>query len=66
MSVESVQVKQFDASRSEEDLIELRCEALKETDPQLYLAYALAYGIGLRSSETVSYTHLTLPTKRIV
>ena len=51
MSVESVQVKQFDASRSEEDLIELRCEALKETDPQLYLAYALAYGIGLRSSE---------------
>ena len=51
MSVESVQVKQFDASRSEEDLIELRCEALKETDNQLYLAYALAYGIGLRSSE---------------
>ena len=51
MSVESVQVKQFDASRSEESLIELRCEALKETDHQLYLAYALAYGIGLRSSE---------------
>lgn len=51
MSVESVQVKQFDASRSEESLIELRCESLKESDPQLYLAYALAYGIGLRSSE---------------
>ena len=51
MNVESVQVKQFDASRSEKDLIELRCESLKELDPQLYLAYALAYGIGLRSSE---------------
>lgn len=51
MIVENVQVKQFDASRSEESLIELRCESLKETDPQLYLAYALAYGIGLRSSE---------------
>lgn len=51
MSVESIQVKQFDASRNEEDLIELRCEPLKQTDTQLYLAYALAYGLGLRSSE---------------
>ena len=51
LSLEGVQVTPFDANRSELDKIREACEALKESDPAMYLMYALAYGLGLRSSE---------------
>lgn len=51
LSLEGVQVTPFDANRKELDKIREACEALKESDPEMYLMYALAYGLGLRSSE---------------
>jgi len=51
LTVESTEVEAFIPMGSERDRIELKCEALKNTDVELYKAYALAYGLGLRSSE---------------
>jgi len=51
LSLEGVRVTPFDANRKELDSIRSKCEALKESDKDMYLMYALAYGLGLRSSE---------------
>ena len=44
-------VEQFAPKYGEEDRINKRCKLLKTEDPYMYLMYALAYGLGLRSSE---------------
>jgi len=51
LSVESTGINPFNAVRTEEDLIVKKCEGLRALDPELYKAYALSYGLGLRSSE---------------
>ena len=51
LSLEGVQVTPFDPDRKELRNITSNCGNLKNTDRDLYLAYALAYGLGLRSSE---------------
>lgn len=51
LQLDTVKVSPFKPCRREEELITSRCGALKATDPDLYKAYALAYGLGLRSSE---------------
>jgi len=51
MQVACNKVKRFYADERERNAIERVCGALKETDVELYKAYALAYGLGLRSSE---------------
>ena len=51
LSLASVKVKPFHADERERVLIEEKCAHLKELDVELYKAYALAYGLGLRSSE---------------
>ena len=51
LSLNPVKVKPFEPEQSEENRIKEKCRALKDSDPELYKAYALAYGLGLRSSE---------------
>lgn len=51
LTVESTEVQAFIPMGSERDRIVEKCEALKTIDVELYKAYALAYGLGLRSSE---------------
>ncbi len=51
MQLPSNKVKRFYADERERMAIEQVCGALKDTDVELYKAYALAYGLGLRSSE---------------
>ena len=51
LSLESVQVLPFDANRKELERIVTECESLRTFDKDMYLMYALAYGLGLRSSE---------------
>ena len=51
MQVACNKVKRFYADERERMAIERVCGALKDTDVELYKAYALAYGLGLRSSE---------------
>ena len=51
LSLEGVQVTPFDPDRKELRNITTQCEKLKEYDQDMYLVYALAYGLGLRSSE---------------
>ncbi len=51
LSLSVVKVKPFHADERERLLIEEKCALLKELDVELYKAYALAYGLGLRSSE---------------
>ena len=46
LSLEGVQVTPFDANRKELDTIRSKCEALKESDKDMFLMYALAYGLG--------------------
>lgn len=43
--------EQFNPGFKEEERINQRCKLLKGTDTNMYLMYALAYGLGLRSSE---------------
>ena len=51
LQLDSIKVKPFMPDEKERQLIEEKCNQLKVLDPELYLAYALAYGLGLRSSE---------------
>ena len=51
MQVACNKVKRFYADERERNAIERVCGALKDTDVELYKAYVLAYGLGLRSSE---------------
>ena len=47
----TVRVKPFQSDEKERILIERNCAALESDDLDLYKSYALAYGLGLRSSE---------------
>ena len=51
LQLDSIKVKPFMPDEKERQLIEAKCGQLKVLDPELYMAYALAYGLGLRSSE---------------
>ena len=51
LQLDSIKVKPFMPDERERKLIEKKCEKLRTLDPDLFLAYALAYGLGLRSSE---------------
>ena len=51
LQLDSIRVKPFMPDEKERQLIEEKCNQLKVLDPELYMAYALAYGLGLRSSE---------------
>lgn len=51
LQLDSIRVKPFMPDERERQKIEEKCGFLKILDPELYLAYALAYGLGLRSSE---------------
>ena len=51
LPLQGIKVKQFDPKYGEEDKINERCRRLKTEDQSMYLMYALAYGLGLRSSE---------------
>ena len=51
LQLDSIKVKPFMPDEKERQLIEEKCNQLKVLDPELYMAYALAYGLGLRSSE---------------
>ena len=51
LPLQGIKVKQFDPNREELARIVEKCEALIVNDPQMWLMYALAYGLGLRSSE---------------
>jgi len=51
LQLDSIRVKPFMPDERERKLIESKCEKLRDIDPDLFLAYALAYGLGLRSSE---------------
>ena len=51
LQLNSIRVKPFMPDEKERKLIEKKCEKLRTIDPDLFLAYALAYGLGLRSSE---------------
>ena len=51
LQLDSIRVKPFMPDERERQKIEKKCGFLKVLDPELYLAYALAYGLGLRSSE---------------
>ena len=51
LQLDSIRVKPFMPDERERRLIEEKCNQLKVLDPGLYMAYALAYGLGLRSSE---------------
>jgi integrase len=51
LPLQGIKVKQFDPNREELSRIVEKCEALIVNDPHMWLMYALAYGLGLRSSE---------------
>ena len=51
IQLDSIKVKPFMPDEREREMIEKKCEKLRTIDPDLFLAYALAYGLGLRSSE---------------
>ena len=51
LQLDSLKVKPFMPDERERQRIEEKCKHLKVLDPEMYLAYALAYGLGLRSSE---------------
>ena len=51
LPLQGIKVEQFNPLYGEEDRINNRCKLLKTEDPHMYLMYALAYGLGLRSSE---------------
>ena len=51
LSLEAPVVEPYYADNREEELVQKKCERLKKYDPEIYKAYALAYGLGLRSSE---------------
>ena len=51
LQLDSLKVKPFMPDERERQMIEEKCKHLKVLDPEMYLAYALAYGLGLRSSE---------------
>ena len=51
LQLDTIRVKPFMPDERERKLIEEKCEKLRTIDPDLFLAYALAYGLGLRSSE---------------
>ena len=51
LQLNSIRVKPFMPDEKERKKIEEQCEKLRDIDPDLFLAYALAYGLGLRSSE---------------
>tara|TARA_B100001093_G_scaffold258454_2_gene247157 strand:- start:1651 stop:2730 length:1080 start_codon:yes stop_codon:yes gene_type:complete len=51
LSLEAPPIQPFYRNEDEEELIIMKCESCKETDIEIYKAYALAYGLGLRSSE---------------
>lgn len=51
LRLDTIRVKPFMPDEKERKLIEEKCEKLRDIDPDLFLAYALAYGLGLRSSE---------------
>lgn len=51
LPLSGVKVEQFTPGFGEEERINQRCKLLKDTDRNMYLMYALAYGLGLRSSE---------------
>ena len=51
LSLTGVKITPFNPDRKELRNITTQCEKLKEYDQDMYLVYALAYGLGLRSSE---------------
>jgi integrase len=51
LSLNPVKVKPFEPLQVEENKIKEECRKLKSEDVELYKAYVLAYGLGLRSSE---------------
>ena len=51
VQLKPVGIKKFYPDTRERELIERKCGALRESDLDLYKGYALAYGLGLRSSE---------------
>jgi integrase len=51
LPLQGIKVKQFDPSRQELERIVENCERLIVNDPMMWRMYALAYGLGLRSSE---------------
>ena len=51
LSLTGVEITPFNPDRKELRNITTQCEKLKEYDQDMYLVYALAYGLGLRSSE---------------
>jgi len=51
LSLTGVQITPFNADRNELRRIKQYCNELKTYDQEMYLVYALAYGLGLRSSE---------------
>ena len=53
VSLQPAKVSKFYNDERERALIEEKCGALKKTDVDLYKAYILAYGLGLRSSEVM-------------
>ena len=50
-SLTGVEITPFNPDRKELRNITSQCEKLKQYDQDMYLVYALAYGLGLRSSE---------------
>ena len=51
LSLPGVRIEPFDPCDQEENGFVSACESLAFTNPEMYKAYLLAYGIGLRSSE---------------
>ena len=51
LSLTGVEITPFNPDRKELRNITSQCEKLKQDDQDMYLVYALAYGLGLRSSE---------------
>ena len=51
LSLTGVEITPFNPDRKELRNITTQCEKLKQYDQDMYLVYALAYGLGLRSSE---------------
>ena len=51
LSLTGVEITPFNPDRKELRNITSQCEKLKQYDQDMYLVYALAYGLGLRSSE---------------
>ena len=49
--IEAPEIQPFSASREEEARIVAKCSLLEFSHPEMYKAYLLAYGCGMRSSE---------------